>query len=256
MRWVLFYVLIVLYVVVTTLTILSLFFGLGDLEVSFKKPLFITFIIEIGITITALFYSLFGLKKSPTQVLPKKIDTEIIRDVDVVNDSPLKTEIQLNSPVELLESYNHEIQSMLASEEFSKEFYPSMLLFTSLATDYKETTPTIVIQLLADPLPQLNMTLADYLDSAHAQTADMQNIIGKRQVRVGTTIGTQWYRAKLTNLFGKDVDLDIVYTQFQKVVVSDGRMGIVTITYGDETTPKDIKILQDVLKEFGIAKQA
>lgn len=252
MKWILFWVFLTIYVIVTFLTILALFFNLGNLEVGYKSSLVATFIIETGAGIITLFYSIFSLKRPDKKNVIPPFSSEIQKDVEVVDDSPLGSKIQLNKPTDILGSYNGEIKSVLISKNFSEQYNPAMMLFLSSDTDYMNFRPTVVLQLVENPLIQLNMTLADYMDSAYAMTKEMQDIVGKRQVRVGNNIATQWYRAKLTNIMGIKVDVDIVYTQFQKIVVSDDLMGIITVSYADETKPKDIKILQDLLNLFGI----
>ena len=257
MKWILFWVFIVIYIVVTILTILALFFGLGNLGENFKTPLLATFIIETGVGIITLFYSLFGLKKGGTtqNAAPKpNVETEIQRNVDVVEDSPLGAEIELNKPVDLLGSYNGEINEQLSSKFFVDNYDPVMMVFRSSDGDYKEFNPNVVLQMEKNSLLELNMTLSDFMDSGYSLTSEMQHIVGKRQVRVGTNIATQWYRARLTNIMGIQVDTEIMMTQFQKIVVADDLMGIMTITYGDEAKPKDIKILQNLLNDFGIKK--
>lgn len=64
MRSVMFYVFLAIFVVLTFLTILSLFFGLTKLKEQYQSTLVITFVIEVGVAIAALFYGLFGLKKT------------------------------------------------------------------------------------------------------------------------------------------------------------------------------------------------
>ena len=187
------------------------------LKTDLKKPLFVTFLIEIGVGIAALFYSLFGIKRKEknTSSLPSDIKTEFITDVDVVTDSPLESEFQLNKPVALLESYNSEIKSMITSNEFSGKYMPSMIVFTSNDDEY-QMKPSIVIQFQENTLPALNMTLADFMDSGHSLTREIQNIVGTRKVRVGSHSALQWYRAELTNIFGIPIDAKVEYTQFQK----------------------------------------
>ncbi len=252
MKWVLFWVFIAIYIIVTLLTILALFFDLGNLATDYKTPLFTTFIIETGVGIITLFYSLFGLSRNETKETTPQVNSEIINNVSVVDDSPLDTEIQLNKPVDLLGSYKGQINSILSSESFSEQYNPAMMMFTSTDEDYTEFRPSVVLQLLKNPLISLNTTLADYMDSSYTLTKEMQDIIGKRKIRIGTNIAIQWFRVKFSNILGIKVDSDTVCTQFQKFVVSNELMGIVTIAYGDDTKPKDIKILQDLLNEFGI----
>lgn len=63
MRWYLFWVFVSLFVVVSFLTILSLFFGIGNLNERHEGKLVTAFVLEVGGAIAGLFYSLFALKR-------------------------------------------------------------------------------------------------------------------------------------------------------------------------------------------------
>lgn len=62
MRWVLFWVAVGIFLVVVAGTLGALFFGFGDLEPGERATLFRVFIVEVGLAVVALFYSLFRLK--------------------------------------------------------------------------------------------------------------------------------------------------------------------------------------------------
>ena len=62
MRWVLFWVMTISFVVIFVATFFAVFFGFGKLDDVEKTQLFRVFIIEIGVAISALFYSLFGIR--------------------------------------------------------------------------------------------------------------------------------------------------------------------------------------------------
>lgn len=64
MRWVLFWVFIILFVIIVVLTLLSVFFNVGNPTESQKDLLFKVFIIEIGLAVVALFYAMFNLKQA------------------------------------------------------------------------------------------------------------------------------------------------------------------------------------------------
>ncbi len=64
MRWVMFYTFISLYVLIVIGTLLSLWFGIGQITREERSWLFRGFIVEIGLAIIALFYSIFGLKRA------------------------------------------------------------------------------------------------------------------------------------------------------------------------------------------------
>jgi hypothetical protein len=83
-RKILFWVITLFFIVITLLTILNLFFGIGLLEKEYKSKLLTAFILEIAAALIALFYSLFSLKKdgstqtvsqpSPSGILPAQKD--------------------------------------------------------------------------------------------------------------------------------------------------------------------------------------
>jgi uncharacterized membrane protein YqhA len=74
MRWIIFYVFMVLYVTLMVFTILAVFFNTFELPEEQEEVLFYAFITEIGVAVIALFYSLFEInrKRSPQQEIPKK----------------------------------------------------------------------------------------------------------------------------------------------------------------------------------------
>lgn len=254
MRWVLFWIFIGFYVVITSLTLLALFFGLGSLTEGYKKPLFTTFIVETGIGVTTLFYALFALKKAPARTLPQPaaVETEVIHDVGLVTDLPYKGVIDLDKSSKLLESYNENFRTLLSQNNFTSHFKPNMLLFVSPDPNYNSFRPTVVIQIEKNQLPEINMTLADYMDSVFTETQKLQSIIGKRFIRIGVNSATQWYQSKASKIMGIETNLETTYQQVQKIVLSDELMGIITISYSDETSPEDQNVLQQLLAEFGV----
>jgi len=73
MRWILFYIFTALFVLIVVMTIATVFFGLGAPTENERDLLFKTFVVEIGLAVVALFYSLFGLKKLQGQDLPELV---------------------------------------------------------------------------------------------------------------------------------------------------------------------------------------
>jgi len=67
MRWIAFYLSITLFLTVFILTILSLFFRIFEVPEKYMDSLFKMFIGETGLFVTALFYSLFELKRTVTR---------------------------------------------------------------------------------------------------------------------------------------------------------------------------------------------
>ncbi len=254
MRWILFWIFIGLYVIITVLTILALFYGLGSLAEEYKKTLFTTFIVETGVGVVTLFYALFGLRKTSGNTVPPpaRIVTEVIHDVGLVTDLPYKGVIDLDKSTNLLESYNGNFRSLLGQNNFSAHFKPSMFVFISPDPNYTTYRPSVVIQIEKNQLTEMNMTLSDYMESVFTETQKLQSIVGKRYIRLGASSATQWYQADASRILGMDTNLKTTYQQVQKVVLSDKLMGIITISYSDETTPEDQNILQQLLAEFGV----
>jgi len=63
MRWILFWVFIALFVVIVLGTLAAVFLGFGNLRDTERSMLFNTFLVEIGVAIIGLFYSIFELKR-------------------------------------------------------------------------------------------------------------------------------------------------------------------------------------------------
>ncbi len=90
MRWILFWVLVTLYVVIVIATLLVVFAGIGRPEQQERSLLFKLFIGEIGVTVIALFYALFGIKRSQSDIVSGgfKIETTPTKDGgDSISDS-------------------------------------------------------------------------------------------------------------------------------------------------------------------------
>lgn len=64
MQWYMFFTFLFLFVTVSALTIMALFFGVGQLEDKYKDNLTWAFVLEVGVAVLALFYSVFDLKTS------------------------------------------------------------------------------------------------------------------------------------------------------------------------------------------------
>jgi hypothetical protein len=65
MRWILFCVFTAIFVIIVFGTLLIIFFGLGEPTENERNILFNVFIVEVGVSMTALFGLLFNLKKKP-----------------------------------------------------------------------------------------------------------------------------------------------------------------------------------------------
>jgi len=69
MQWYMFITFLSLFIIVSALTILALFFGFGQLQEKYQDKLMWAFVLEIGAAVVALFYSIFDLKKPTSQAL-------------------------------------------------------------------------------------------------------------------------------------------------------------------------------------------
>lgn len=63
MRWILFIVFVVLFVIIVLSTLIVIFFGGGDLKDNERSTLFNVFLVEIGLAVVALFYTIFNLRR-------------------------------------------------------------------------------------------------------------------------------------------------------------------------------------------------
>lgn len=62
MKWILFWVFVGLFVLIVVGTLSALFLGFGALQQSERETLFKVFLVEIGLAVVALFYSIFRIK--------------------------------------------------------------------------------------------------------------------------------------------------------------------------------------------------
>jgi hypothetical protein len=76
MRWIMFWVFITAFALILIFTISSVFFGYGQPTSEERRLLFKTFIVEVGIAIAALFYSLFGIKRGTEKASLKTSNIE------------------------------------------------------------------------------------------------------------------------------------------------------------------------------------
>lgn len=243
---------VVFYVLITTITILALFFNFGDLYFEYKTRLFTAFILEVAVVIVVLFYSFFEYRRSYDILRLPRVDSKSIHDVNVVKNSPIGADVFLNKDVDLLNSYNKSVKLNLVSEGFSTQFDPSCFVFVSNNTGYVNFRPTVEIQVEKNLLNQLNMSLSDYMDSEYVLTKEMHSIVGERQVRTSDTTALQWFRGTLESVSGVDYEAATEYIQYQKIVISNDLMGILTVSYGDEIKQKDKEVLQNLICDFGV----
>jgi fumarate reductase subunit D len=81
MRWILFGVILVLFIVIVVFTILAIFFNYGNLSPENEKILVRVFIVEIGVAIITLFYAIFGLKRKDKGIHKIRLIFEEMLDV-------------------------------------------------------------------------------------------------------------------------------------------------------------------------------
>lgn len=67
MRWILFWIFVVLFLVIVVCTVLAVFFGIGSPSEAEKSLLFKGFLGEIGAAVVALFYAIFGIRRGQSQ---------------------------------------------------------------------------------------------------------------------------------------------------------------------------------------------
>jgi hypothetical protein len=86
MKWYLFWTFVCLFVVVSLLTILALFFDIGALDRRYESKIVTVFVLAVGSGVVALFYGLFGLKQPATPQAPTSAPKESrpLADPDLV----------------------------------------------------------------------------------------------------------------------------------------------------------------------------
>jgi hypothetical protein len=266
MRWYIFWIFIILFVIASVLTILGLFFGIGNLSERHEDKLVLAFVIEVGVAVAALFYSLFGLKKTgeagaAQQIPDQASEAHLEENVSLItsNDAPIDkgVTINLDKPVslDLTDSLGSYIAGSASVKDFHKLFVPSMMQYVA-KVEFGELRPNIVLQFDLNPLPHLNMTLADYVKSNVEVLRGILSLKGERQIRASFDAAVQWFSYDIALPTENDPEHTIAVQAFQKYVVSDDRIGILTITYPTEgSDPEHLRCLHEFLSEFGVAKQ-
>jgi hypothetical protein len=265
MRWYIFWIFITLFVMASVLTILGLFFGVGNLSERHEDKLVLAFVIEVGVAVAALFYSLFGIKKSgesnaEAQLPDQASIAHLEENVSIVtsNDAPIDkgVTINLDKPVslDLTDSLGSYIAGSVSVKDFHQLFVPSMMQYVA-KVNFGELRPNIVLQFDQNPLPHLNMTLADYVKSNVDALRGILTLKGERQIRASFDAAVQWFSYDIAFPTEVDPDHSIAVQAFQKYVVSDDRLGILTVTYPTEgSDPEHLRCLHEFLSEFGVAK--
>ncbi len=253
MRWSFFGVVLVFYVIITGLTVIALFTSLVQVDPQFKKLLFGAFILETGGAFFGLYYTLFGFTAEGKR---EPLPTNLIQNVDVVTESPLGIPVDLTKIVtqaSLFDSYMSMLYGYAATNDFKQYFEPSMSVFLAKGgMNPHGFTPNAVLSIERNPLGLLNQTLADYARDTFSQVDQALQITGERQARIGTDQAVTWYhfRKPLSTEDNPERTVDLL--QYQKIVVAGDLMGIVTVTYGIKSDPDHIRILQQLVSQFGV----
>lgn len=133
MRWILFWVFVSIFAIVSLLTILAVFFGLGAPSEEERKTLLYAFIVESGAAVIALFYSLFSLKgklDSEAKDVNAQVEehfSNISKDMDERISNCTTGVLMVQADVEILESnytdaaisYIHALSNSIDSNDAS-----------------------------------------------------------------------------------------------------------------------------------------
>lgn len=169
---------------------------------------------------------------------------------------PDNVEIALDKPVELdatdpLGSY---ALDGAHAADFHEQFRPTMMQYVA-RVEFGELRPNVVLQMDQNPLPHLNMTLADFVKANGEVFKGVFGLKGTRQIRAGYDTALQWYSYEMPVPTEDDPNNAIAFQVFQKYAVSGDRLGILTITYPAEgSDPEHIRCLHELLKRFAVAR--
>jgi hypothetical protein len=262
MRWYLFWVFISLFVIISILTILALFFEVGQIGEDDKGKLVTAFLLEVGLAVGALFYSLFKLKPPAGSTIAENLlPAEVQENVGIITseDAPFEEDItiDLSQPTQLdtanpLASFK--IGGIL-SQDFQKNFTPAMITYIA-RVEFGEFRPNVILTFEPNPLFHLNMTLADYVTENTKTISGILALKDARQVRSSFNAALQWYSYEMPFPTQENPDNVAQIQAFQKYVVAGEQLATLTITYQTEgTDPDHIHCLHQLLKEFGVAAE-
>jgi hypothetical protein len=136
MRDIMFYVFISLFIALTILTILSLFFGLTKLKEKYESTLVTTFIIEVGAAVIALFYGLFGIKKKES---PNTIQTRISGPLKIFISAKENSILRNQAYTGYYEIFNEETGEKKLIENIPTQWDAGIFLWFSIK-DISENT--------------------------------------------------------------------------------------------------------------------
>ena len=130
MRWVLFWIFTTLFVLIVIATLSMVFLGFGEPTESERNLLFKVFIGEIGVSVVALFYSIFGIKtKSKEDKVTICTDsTEVIKSTVEGKDEDSEKK-QKNAPIiSIDDKLKNELIRLSISALFSIKLHNKYLL--------------------------------------------------------------------------------------------------------------------------------
>lgn len=123
MRWVLFWVFVTAFIIIVLSTLSMIFFGFGQATPEERSLLFKVFIGEIGVSIVALFYSLFGLKPKAEE---GTVDAPLIPDNSLIMANEELSKIKQES-IDFIESKFIEIKEQTHTANLKFETFSQKL---------------------------------------------------------------------------------------------------------------------------------
>jgi hypothetical protein len=241
---ILFGLFVACFIVIFFLTIIAIFTNSLKIDEEFKKPLFYSVIIAVVSGIVSLFYFVFGMKQG---VEGGRVNT--VTGLDIDEDNPFEAPVTLNGEVQIEESViaNFLSKKILGNQLKEKLIPKQMMLIYESAESSNQGNVVFIVQ--DNPLPKLNMTLAEYMEFSH----DMINSIlptNAREVRIGqnNNIAIQWYNAilHLPDKTTREVQ------QVQKLLIKDNCLIILQLTMTPKTSPENKRMFYEICENFGI----
>lgn len=244
MRTVFFWTFWVLFVSVSILTILALFFGVGDLDERYEGWLVGAFLVELAVFVFALGRSLFGLARLEG-ASPDQIDG----DPAVVEDSPLGTPISLETEAEsedqLALVLTRTLGDLVAKPEFWRAYGVEYCVFTEQepTTSFRSNL-VVTIDDLGSMDPPVT-SLAEHVDRVFAelQQSESPRVVSNRQTRPGLQTIVQWYTLEVPT-----DEEPVRVQQVQKFTAVGNLVTLIQVSYWEETDPEHVRVLQEVLR--------
>jgi hypothetical protein len=116
--------------------------------------------------------------------------------------------------------------------------------------------PNVVLEIGKNPLPDLNVTLADFVKANVSALKGIFRLKETREIRAGFDVAVQWFSHDMTIPTKDDPNNVGAVQQFQKYVVSGDRLGVLTISYPAEgADPEHVRCLHELLSRFAVAPE-